>query len=201
MIEYRVVKCERNDIKDFIEKHHYSKSINGCISDYCFMLLDGSKMIGACFFGRMAMAGQWKKYTDNPDEITELRRLCCVDNTKKNTESFFISKCLKWLKLNTKINIVISYADPYYSHTGVIYRACSFKYLGQSSRGRFIMWNGKKYHDKTIRTKYKGVLKPFAKKVKDALDKKEAYYVQSDGKHIYLKNIVRKRKSRPKNKV
>lgn len=44
--QFKVMPCERAEIKDFIEKWHYSKSINGLISDYYFKLLDGNKLIG-----------------------------------------------------------------------------------------------------------------------------------------------------------
>ncbi len=39
--------------------------------------------------------------------------------------------------------------------------------------------------DKAIRTKYKGKLKPFAQRLKDALDSGDAYYKQTAGKHTY----------------
>ena len=48
------------------------------------------------------------------------------------------------------------------------------------------MYEGKRYHDKTIRTKYNGNLKPFAKKIKEALELGEAYYSKTEHKHIYL---------------
>ncbi len=104
----------------------------------------------------------------------------------KISESYFIGQTLKWLKKNTEIKTIVSYADPNYGHSGIIYRATNFKHVGMSSAGRVIIYNGKKYHDKTIRTKYKGELKPFAKQVKEALDKGEAYYKKQLPKHIYV---------------
>ena len=47
----------------------------------------------------------------------------------------------------------------------------------------------KKYHDKTIRTKYNGKLKPFAKKIKKALEIGDANYIKTKGKHIYLYSL------------
>lgn len=183
---YKVKLCDRNEIRDFIETWHYSKNINGLISDYCFKLLDGQNIIGAMIYGRIAMAGVWKKYAKNENELTELRRLCCIDDTPKNTESYFIGHTLRWLKKNTSIKRVISYADTTYSHEGTIYKASNFKHYGMTAKGRVIMYKGKRYHDKTIRTKYKGELKPFAKRVKEALETGEAEYVKTKGKHIYI---------------
>ena len=186
---YTVKIVDRNHIKDFIESNHYSKSINGCISDYCFALYDGETMIGAMFYGRMAMRNQWKRFSDKESNVTELRRLCCIDETPKNTESFFIGKTLRWLKKNTDIKIVVSYADKEYGHDGVIYKASNFEYLGLKPGAKVIWHNGKKYHDKTIRTKYKGQLKPFEQRLKDALDAGEARYEKTAGKHTYKYNL------------
>lgn len=193
-ITYTVQPCERKEIRDFIEKWHYSHNINGLLSQYCFKLMDGNTMVGAMIYGGLGMANCWKKYAENKEDIIELRRLCCIDDTPKNTESYFIGKTLKWLLKNTSIKKVISYADNTYGHRGVIYQASNFKHLGKTSKGRVIMWNGKRYHDKTIRTKYKGELKPFAKRVKEALEKGEAYYEETKGKEIYLYDLEGRRR-------
>ena len=189
IINYKVEKCERGEIKDFIEKWHYSHNMNGVISTYCFKLLDGDKLIGAAVFGWLAMANQWKKYTDSKEKLIELRRLCCIDDTMKNTESYFISRCIKWLKRNTKIEKIVSYADLEFNHEGIIYKATSFKLIGKTAKGRVILWNGKRYHDKTIRTFYNGDLKPYAKRLKTALESGKASYKKTEGKNIYLKTI------------
>lgn len=183
---FEVQLVERKDISDFIEHYHYSGSINGCISDYCFALFDGNQMIGAAFFGRLAMANQWKRFGDSPEEVIELRRLCCVDNTPKNTESYFIGVMLRWLKKNTNIKVVVSYADEEYGHAGIIYKASNFEYLGFKSGAKVIEYNGKLYHDKAIRTKYKGQLKPFAQRLVDALLNGLAVYKTTKGKHTYI---------------
>ena len=159
--------------------------------------MDGSEIIGGMIYGRIAMAGVWKKYTENESELTELRRLCCIDDTPKNTESYFIGNTLRWLKKNTNIKRVISYADMTYQHEGTIYKASNFKHCGMTAKGRVIMYQGKRYHDKTIRTKYKGELKPFAKRIKDALNNGEAEYVKTKGKHIYIYDFyLRKNKNK-----
>lgn len=184
---YYVKHVERSEVRDFIEENHYSKSINGCIADYCFALFDDShKMVGAMFYGRMAMANQWKRFSDKPSDVIELRRLCCIDDTPRNTESFFIGKTLKLLRKLWGEGVVVSYADKEYGHHGTIYKASNFKMIGEVSGAKVIYWNGKRYHDKTIRTKYKGELKPFARRVKDALESGEAYYKKTAGKYTYV---------------
>lgn len=185
-----VSRVERGEIRDFIEKWHYSGSINGCIADYCYALYNpAGQMMGAMFFGRMAMANQWKRFSDTADNVIELRRLCCVDDTPRNSESFFIGKSLRLLKKEWGKGFVVSYADKEYGHGGTIYKASNFKMIGEIKGAKVIWWNGKRYHDKTIRTKYKGELKPFAQRVKNALDNGEAFYKKTAGKFTYLYEI------------
>jgi hypothetical protein len=188
--DYQVLLCKRSEIVNFTELWHYSKNVNGLTTEYCFKILDlNKKLIGAMIYGKIAMANVWKKYADIETDLIELKRLCCIDNTLKNTESFFIGHTLRWLKKNTKIKTVISYADTTYSHEGTIYKASNFKNVGMTNKGRVIMFEGRRYHDKTIRTKYKGNLKPFAIKIKNALIEGNANYVETLGKHIYIYNL------------
>ena len=67
-----------------------------------------------------------------------------------------------------------------------MYKASNFILEGKTAAGKVIFYQGKKYHDKAIRTKYKGKLKPFAEKIKKALEDGEANYKKTAGKNIYV---------------
>lgn len=193
--DWTVQRVSRQDVSSFIESNHYSGNINGCISDFCYALYDTlGEMKGALFYGRMAMANQWKRFSDNPDNVIELRRLCCVDDTPKNTESYFIGKSLKLLESDWMKGIVVSYADKEYGHNGTIYKASNFTMVGEVAGAKVIIYNGKQYHDKAIRTKYKGQLKPFAKRIKDALDSGDAYYKKTAGKYTYIYQLEKNKR-------
>lgn len=181
----------RSEVTKFIEEWHYSGSINGVMGTYLFGLYDEEKLIGAMIYGSLGMANAWKKYAKLPGDVIELRRLCCIDDTPKNTESYFIGKTLRWLRQNTNIKIIVSYADANHGHSGIIYQATNFTYLGKTSPGKVIrrLSDGKEYHDKAIRTKYKGKLKPFAQRLKDQLENGEAIYDKTVGKNIYIKEL------------
>lgn len=192
-LDYEVRLVERRDIQAFVEENHYSGSINGCIADYCFGLFDGEVMVGAMFYGRMAMRNQYKRFAQEEKDVTELRRLCCIDNTPRNTESYFIGWTLRWLAKNTGIKVVVSYADKEHGHRGVIYQASNFKLEGERPGARVIDFEGKTYHDKAIRTKYNGELKPFAQRLKLALEEGRATYRNTAGKICYTYELRRRR--------
>ena len=174
----------------FIENWHYSGSVNGLRISQIFGLFYQGNLIGAMIYGPLGMPNIWKKYAKAESKVIELKRLCCIDNTPKNTESYFIGKTLRWLKQNTDYDLVVSYADTFYGHSGVIYKASNFKHIGMTTKGKVIDYKGKFYHDKCIRTYYINksggkMLKPFAQRVKDALECGEARYIEMPEKNIY----------------
>lgn len=146
-------------------------------------------MKGVMFFGRMTMVNQWRRFSESESDVIELRRLCCVDDTPRNAESYFIGRALRLLKKEWGGRVVVSYADKEYGHSGVIYKASNFKHVGDVKGAKVIIHDGKRYHDKAIRTKYKGELKPFAKVLIDALECGEAHYKQTAGKSTYVYNL------------
>lgn len=188
--DFNVSICDRRTISAFVTHWHYSQNINGLTIDYCFKLTDKfGKLIGAMIYGKISMANVWKKYAESENDLIELKRLCCIDNTPKNTESYFIGYTLRWLKKNTTVKKVISYADSSFGHTGIIYKASNFEYLGTTQPGKVIIYKGERYHDKIVRTKFNGELKPFAKKMAALIESGEATYQDSLPKHIFVYSL------------
>lgn len=179
-------------VKSFIEEHHYSHSINGCKVALAFSLeaSEEGKLVGAALFGGLSTTA-WKKYADKESEVIELRRLVCLDECPRNTESWLISRCLKYLKRNLEYKICVSYADPYHSHTGIIYQAANWSYLGVTSEDTLLKTpEGKLYHSRALRTKYKGRLKPFAERLGKLKKQGLLQSIKVPGKHIYTYTLV-----------
>ena len=144
-----------SSVRKFLKKWHYSDYVN-IQAKHTFCLFKEGKfgipeMIGVCIYTRPAgpSAGQ-SYYPQNPDKVLELRRLCLIDDTPKNSESYFVGWTLRWLKKNTDWEFVLSYADEEQGHKGVIYRASNFKYLGKTSPGKTLEVDGKKFHIRTL---------------------------------------------------
>lgn len=85
-----------------------------------------SENVRASFFG--------EAYKDN---VIELHCLHILDVTPKNTESWFISRCLKLLlQDNPKIWGVISFSDTTEGNYGTIYKATNFIRCGTTGGGQ-----------------------------------------------------------------
>jgi len=199
--DFTIEAVPKKAVTSFIEKWHYSHYAGGIQHRQCFALYspDGKfglpRMIGCMIYGQPAMSNTAAKYhPDNPDRCWELRRLCCIDDTPTNTESFFIGKTLKWLKQNTDAEVIISYSDLQQGHEGVVYKASNFINMGQTPSGQALMVDGKQYHDRTIRNK-----RPYARAIKRRWEEKQngkkdddIYFVETKPKNIYVYYLNRK---------
>ena len=141
-------------VRRFILKWHYSDYANIQAKETFGLFREGTflpEMVGVCVYTRPAgpTAAQ-KYYPEAPDKCLELRRLCLIDDTPRNAESFFVSRTLKWLRKNSDWKFVVSYADPEQGHRGTIYKAANFKYEGVTGPGSSLLVDGKSFHIRTL---------------------------------------------------
>jgi hypothetical protein len=143
--------CPLKDVSAFVKTHHYSHTHHKVVV-YSFCLMMNGTLAGACLFGMAA--GNLKCMTvltghDNPRDYLELQRLVLLDEVPKNGESKFIGWCLRWIKKNTHIKAVISFADPTHGHSGIVYRASNWIYTGRQKPARDRIYiDGREMHPK-----------------------------------------------------
>lgn len=139
MIQYEVKKIPCKTAKEYIIKNHYSHGCHNAPSP-CYGLFDGQSLIGVLMFAtpcseavRASVFGE-----EHKSKVIELHRLHILDVTPKNTESWFISRCLKLLISDKpQIRAVISFSDLTEGHTGVIYKATNAFHCGQTGKATF----------------------------------------------------------------
>lgn len=138
-MDYKIRKIEWQLAKDYIISNHYSHSFNPS-SKPRYGLFDKNNLIGVLVFAcpsseniRRSIFGDKYRHT-----VIELSRLHIKDITPKNTESWFISRCLKKLhEDNPDIKAVVSFADSTVGHSGIIYRATNGLFYGMSAKATF----------------------------------------------------------------
>ena len=188
--DFTVEEVLRRSIAPFIEKYHYSQNVNGVQSTNCFGLYKEGNfglptIIGAMMYAWPSMPATAKKYNpDDPLRIYELRRLVCIDDTPTNTESYFIGQTLKWLKKNTDIQVIVSFADPHHGHSGVIYKASNFIYKGETGKGSILMVDGKEMHSRSLNQRKR----PYSREIKRRYDAGDPniFVKKLPSKHIYV---------------
>ena len=141
--DYEVAPANAVTIAPLLRGFHYLGSVPRNIK-YAFVLKrKNGDHVGACTFS-VPLA-----FTHR-DKI-ELSRLVLLYNLPPNTASWFIAQCLKSINMD-----VITYADPDMGHTGGIYKALNFKYIGKSSSTYcYIDIDGKYYYGRAIHDRAK----------------------------------------------
>lgn len=137
--EISLIDCET--AKKYIIRNHYSHGCHNAPSP-CYGLYDNNKLIGVLMFAtpcsenvRASVFGE--KYKN---WVIELHRLHILDLTPKNTESWFVSRCIKLLKKDRPdIKAIISFSDSTQGHKGIIYQATHFYYCGKTGKATFYL--------------------------------------------------------------
>ena len=189
--DFTIEPVERKVIQSFVHKWHYSHSTNGVQQTQCFALFNGEKLIGAMMYALPSMKSTAAKYNpDNPLRCWELRRLCCIDDTPTNTESYFIGQTMRWLKKNTKYRVIVSFADTAQGHEGTIYKATNFKHKGMTAGAKALFVDGERLHQRMLTKKCpKG--DEIRRRIKSG-DDESIWTEQLPPKHIYVYYLNKK---------
>jgi len=176
---YYVKSLPKKTAEYFILTFHYLH--RKCQIMYSYGLFEkiSQRCVGCITFGLPASPDMLRLCGEEEiKHALELNRLWVEDSTPKNTETFFISRALKFLP----IEIIISYADPNIGHYGCIYQASNFLYTGRGASTNRIFINEKEKHSRHLNDS-------FSKKYKNITKVKEK------GKHRYVYfNAIKPRK-------
>jgi hypothetical protein len=116
---------------DLVVKHHYLHRRPPISFSYGLMF--GTHVVGVVTFGVPASRHLQKSVCPtDPGLCLELNRLWVHDLQPPNSESWFVSRALKFLPPR----LIASYADPIHGHVGYIYRALNFYYAGWTDMER-----------------------------------------------------------------
>lgn len=166
---FEVKGCSFEAAKYAVMNWHYSKAMPaGKLVK--FGVWEDKKFIGAVIFGRGTNRHIGSQYDLNQFEVCELVRVALTNH--KTPVSQIVAESLRLLKETNKgLRLVISYADPEQGHSGRIYKAGNWIYVGAPSSMPYFIINGKKTHSRTARVDgrnldwYKQNVDPEAKKV------------------------------------
>ena len=121
--------CKFTDIKHILKDYHYKgDSMGGGIS-ICFAMLLNNTLVGGSVLGKPRHENVYVSHID-------IRRMACVDESPKNSESWFLGQIIDYIKRNTKYNAVLSYSDLTQGHDGTIYKASNSLSRSEEQIGR-----------------------------------------------------------------
>jgi len=117
-----------------VEKFHYS-----CSASNTGVYFHGLFKRGSDFFDSDCMGVAWwlpptkvaaiSTFNGEWRKVLSLTRLALDPQCPKNSASFLLSKSIKMIDTN-KWHCLVTYADTWQNHTGIIYKATNWEYLG-----------------------------------------------------------------------
>jgi len=176
--------CSFSHIRHIFENYHYKKSNMGGGISICFSLFINDKLVGGSVLGKPRHEKKYKNCID-------IRRMACTDESPFNSESFFLSQIIKWVTYNTDYENVLSYSDLTVGHIGTIYKASNFQEIGLTTPTKYVEWNGKVYHPRSL-----SINRDYSYKLRDAVKNGEATLHTGKPKKIWLYPIRKRKKNK-----
>lgn len=144
--EFYIDRVSKEEVKDLLYTHHYLKDESKDFkSGYNYGLFKRTewecplrigKCLAVCIFTGFPVpeiaVGAFGLQRDEQEGLFELSRLCVDPDLQReeyNITSWFVGRCIKRFRKDTIVRSILSYADSDH-HSGIIYRACNFKYYG-----------------------------------------------------------------------
>ena len=154
----RVEQITIEQAKDIVRKYHYSKvfpRINKyAIGGYLNNELVAVMLLG---FGTRPMHTIQKIFpTLDTSLYLELGKLCVSDECPRNTESYFISKCIQLIKREMPhLKVLFSWADGIVGKVGYVYQGSNFAYGGSIVTEMYLDPNGNRVHPRSMQYFYR----------------------------------------------
>lgn len=128
---YDILQASLPEISNFLDKYHYKgRPVN---SRLYMKLINNNELVGAAAFSLLRtdkqIEGIFNLKLTKYDGL-DVSRFACLDKCGKNTESMFLSECIKAIiKLSPNTKFLITYSQPEYGHYGYIYQATNWIYV------------------------------------------------------------------------
>ena len=134
--DYRVEPCPHRMAAELVAGTHYARGASKTsVHAHCLVRVDSGRVVGAALWlpptkvAAESVAGEaWRG-------VLGLSRLAVVEGEPANATSLFLAASMRLVGQDTRWHTFLTYADTRQGHTGAIYRATNWDYLGLS-RGR-----------------------------------------------------------------
>ena len=163
--DFQIRKITKDEAGSILKPFHYLTNISkGFKSGINFGCFKNDELVGVAIFTGFPVPelakGMLGLDRHEQSGLFELSRLCIepsIQKSEHNLASWFLSRCIRTLRKETDVKVILSYADSDY-HSGVVYAACNFKYYGLTAPKKdFYIQNKDGSYTKHSRGVVKGV--------------------------------------------
>lgn len=182
--DYVVSRGPYKLLSQFIKEHHYAK---GCANTatIAFGLYRSGTLVGAALWMpptkvcAQSVAGvQWKN-------VLSLSRLAIAPGEPTNAASIFIGACIRDIRKEGRWSSLVTYADGSQGHTGTIYKATNWQYIGVTKpEPRWVDSDGRQVSRKSTKSRNNEQMKALGYRLDGKYSKHKFVMHLTFGQHV-----------------
>jgi hypothetical protein len=137
---------------DFVFSRHYSNVMPRLTKHYLGCFQD-DKLVGVLTFGwgTRPLHTIQKLFPElESKHYLEIGKMCMDESMPRNSESQMLSLGIKWLKKNTDVMYLFTWADGLVGKPGYVYQSANFLYGGYILTDTYLTSKGEKVHPRTM---------------------------------------------------
>ena len=129
--EYEVRPVSLTEGRAFIIKHHYSKGCsNTAVYVHGLFRKNEDTLLGVAQWHPPTRVAAESVNRDQWQRVLSLTRLAVHPDVPKNGATFLMARSMRLIEQDQKWVSLVTYADEFMGHTGAIYRAANWEYVG-----------------------------------------------------------------------
>jgi len=152
-----IVLIAKRQASQFVREHHYAVE-SPSTTKLAFGLFEDDLLLGIATFGYGTRPRHTISYlfpSLGTNDYLEINRLCLLDECPRNTETWFLTRCLQIVKMHfPNVKVIFTWADGLRGKPGYIYQAASFLYGGFIWSEFYRTQDGEVVHPRLLITRY-----------------------------------------------
>lgn len=128
--DFLVADADKDEARAFIRQYHYSR---GCSNTHVHMhgLFNSGELLGVAQWLPPTRVAAESVNKDRWQRVLSLSRLAVHPDVPTNGASFLLGRSIRIIHSEQKWVSLVTYADDFMGHTGQIYRATNWEYVGR----------------------------------------------------------------------
>ena len=130
--DYDVRDVAAREAREFVAAHHYSKGCsNTRVYSHGLYRCGEADLLGVAIWLPPTKVAAQSVNREAWQKVLSLTRLAVRPDVPSNAASFLMARSIKFIRQDGRFVSLVTYADDFMGHTGAIYRATNWTYVGQ----------------------------------------------------------------------
>lgn len=171
--EWDVRPCLLKEAQALVAQHHYARGgSNTAVYTHGLYYLLTDELCGVAWWLPPTRVACESVNKEHWQRVLALTRMVVVPGVPKNAATFLLSRSVKMIRLDGRFVSLVTYADESQGHTGGVYRAANWNYVGRT--GPYPRWlspDGRQVANKSTKNRTKAQMEALGHQLVGAFHK------------------------------